>query len=76
MGAIWVIARIWYAIAYQKDPAKREGGFGLAMLTSIGLWLGALAASKSCARILAPSHGVPASAPACPSSEKSHARYP
>ena len=42
MGAIWVIARVWYAIAYQKEPAKREGGFGLAMLASVGLWLGAL----------------------------------
>jgi glutathione S-transferase len=42
MGAIWVIARVWYAIAYQRDPAKRGGGFGLGMFASVGLWLGAL----------------------------------
>ena len=42
MGAIWLIARVWYALAYQSDPAKREGGFGLAMLAFAGLWLGAL----------------------------------
>jgi glutathione S-transferase len=42
MGAIWVIARVWYAVAYHKDPAKRGGGFGLATLASVGLWLGAL----------------------------------
>ncbi len=42
MGAIWLIARVWYAVAYHSDPAKREGGFGLAMLAFAGLWLGAL----------------------------------
>ena len=42
MGAIWVVARIWYAFAYYNDPAKRSGGFGLAFLAFAGLWLGAL----------------------------------
>lgn len=42
MGAIWLVARVWYAIAYQNDPAKRSGGFGLAFLVFVGLWLGAL----------------------------------
>jgi len=42
MAAFWLIARIWYAIAYQKDPAKRSGGFGLSFVASAGLWLGAL----------------------------------
>lgn len=42
MGAIWVIARVWYAVAYQKDPATRGQAFGLAALASVGLWLGAL----------------------------------
>jgi glutathione S-transferase len=42
MGGIWLIARVWYAVAYQKDPAKREGGFGLSILAFAGLWLGAL----------------------------------
>ena len=41
MGAIWLAARIWYAVAYQKDPAKRGGGFGVALLSIAGLWLGA-----------------------------------
>ena len=42
MGAIWLVGRIWYAIAYQSDPAKRSGGFTLALLAFIGLWFGAL----------------------------------
>ena len=42
MGLIWLVGRSWYAIAYQKDPAKRSGGFGLAMLAFAGLGLGAL----------------------------------
>ena len=42
MGAIWLVARIWYAVAYQGDPAKRSGGFGLAFLAFAGLWAGAL----------------------------------
>lgn len=42
MGALWLAARIWYALAYQADPAKRSGGFGLAFLAFVGLWLGAL----------------------------------
>jgi len=42
MGLIWIIARVWYAIAYQIDPAKRSAGFGLSFLVFVGLWLGAL----------------------------------
>ena len=42
LGAIWIVARIWYAMAYQGDPAKRSGGFGVAFLAFIGLWVGAL----------------------------------
>jgi len=41
-GAIWLVGRVWYAIAYQKDPAKRGIGFGLGMLAFLGLWFGAL----------------------------------
>ncbi len=41
MGVIWVAARIWYGVAYQNDPAKRGGGFGLSFLAFAGLWLGA-----------------------------------
>ena len=42
MGAIWLIARVWYAIGYISDPAKRSGGFAISFLVFIGLWLGAL----------------------------------
>lgn len=42
MGFTWVAARIWYGVAYQNDPAKRGGGFGLSFLAFAGLWLGAL----------------------------------
>lgn len=31
-GLIWLIGRVWYALAYLKDPTKRGGGFGLSML--------------------------------------------
>ena len=42
MGLAWVAGRIWYALAYQKDPAKRGGGFSLALLSIAGLWAGGL----------------------------------
>ena len=42
MGIVWFAARVWYAVAYQKDPARRSGGFSLSFLAFAGLWLGAL----------------------------------
>jgi glutathione S-transferase len=39
-GAIWIAGRIWYALAYQKDPAKRGPGFGIAFLAIAGMWAG------------------------------------
>lgn len=30
-GALWVLGRIWYALAYYKDPAKRGPGFILGL---------------------------------------------
>ena len=42
MGAVWLVARVWYAIAYQTNPAKRGAGFNIAFLAFVGLWLGAL----------------------------------
>ncbi len=42
MGVIWLVARLWYAVAYQRNPAKRSGGFGLSFLAFAGLWLGAM----------------------------------
>jgi uncharacterized MAPEG superfamily protein len=31
-GLVWLAGRVWYALAYLKDPARRGPGFGLAML--------------------------------------------
>ena len=41
-GAIWITGRIWYALAYQQDPAKRGPGFGIAFLAIAGMWAGGL----------------------------------
>lgn len=41
-GAIWVLARVWYAIAYMNNPPKREAAFGISFLAFAGAWLGAL----------------------------------
>ncbi|QWD49769.1 MAPEG family protein [Polynucleobacter paneuropaeus] len=40
-GMIWLLGRIWYAIAYQTNPAKRGCGFLISLLVIAGLWLGA-----------------------------------
>ena len=42
MGLLWLAARIWYAVAYQRDPAKRGPGFGISFVAFVGLWLGAI----------------------------------
>ncbi len=42
MGAVWLVGRIWYAIAYQNDPTKRGPGFGVSVLAFAGLATGAL----------------------------------
>ena len=42
-GAIWVIGRILYALAYYKDPAKRGTGFMISTLATIGLMLASAA---------------------------------
>ena len=41
-GILWIIGRIWYADAYEKDAKKRGPGFLISMLTTMGLWLGAI----------------------------------
>jgi uncharacterized MAPEG superfamily protein len=33
-GLVWVLGRVWYAAAYLRDPARREGGF---VVSAIGL---------------------------------------
>jgi len=40
-GVIWLIARVWYAISYQLNPAKRGLGFLISLLVIAGLWIGA-----------------------------------
>jgi uncharacterized membrane protein YecN with MAPEG domain len=31
-GAAWIAGRLWYALAYVADPARRGGGFTLAFV--------------------------------------------
>jgi glutathione S-transferase len=38
IGLAWVVARIWYGVAYANDPKKRGLGFGLGMLATAALW--------------------------------------
>jgi len=40
-GVIWLVGRVWYAIAYQLNPAKRGPGFLISILVVTGLWVGA-----------------------------------
>jgi glutathione S-transferase len=40
-GVIWLVGRVWYAIAYQFNPAKRGPGFLISILVVAGLWAGA-----------------------------------
>ena len=42
IGVVWILARIYYAISYVKDPAKRGPGFGLQALATGILLFGAL----------------------------------
>ena len=42
IGLVWVAGRVLYAIAYQRDPASRGPGFGIAGVATIVLLLGAL----------------------------------
>jgi glutathione S-transferase len=40
-GAIWIVGRVVYALAYYKNPAKRSLGFGITITASVGLMAGA-----------------------------------
>jgi len=40
-GVIWLVARVWYAVSYQLNPAKRGLGFLISILVIAGLWTGA-----------------------------------
>lgn len=39
LGAVWLAGRIWYALAYLRDPRRRGGGFALAYAAWGGLML-------------------------------------
>ncbi len=40
-GALWLLGRILYALAYYRDPARRAAGFAIATLAALALALGA-----------------------------------
>lgn len=42
IGAVWIAARIWYALAYLRDPATRSSAFGLGFLAFAALWVEAM----------------------------------
>lgn len=41
LGAVWLLARIWYAIAYARDAKSRGKPFALGVLAWAGLFLAA-----------------------------------
>ena len=41
-GLVWLVGRIWYAVAYLNDPAKRGPGFGLGVLAQLALLIMAI----------------------------------
>ncbi|HEV7121906.1 MAG TPA: MAPEG family protein [Rhodanobacter sp.] len=36
-GLVWLIGRVWYAVAYLKDPARRGSGFTLGVIAWVAL---------------------------------------
>ncbi len=41
LGAVWLAGRVWYAVAYLREPKTRGGGFALAYVAWGLLMLGA-----------------------------------
>ena len=41
LGALWLLARVWYAAAYLRNPDKRGPGFTLSTLVVVVLAIGA-----------------------------------
>lgn len=39
LGALWLLARVWYVAAYLQEASRRGGGFGLGMLAWAALLL-------------------------------------
>jgi uncharacterized MAPEG superfamily protein len=42
LGLPWLVGRLVYARAYYRDAAKRGPGFTITILSSVGLWFGAV----------------------------------
>ncbi|MBD8879416.1 MULTISPECIES: MAPEG family protein [Rhodanobacter] len=42
-GLVWIVGRVWYALAYLQDAARRGGGFALGMVGWAATLLMALA---------------------------------
>lgn len=40
LGLVWVLARVFYALAYYRQPEARGTGFIIAFFATIILWLG------------------------------------
>ncbi len=43
LGGVWLVGRILYARAYTKDPKTRGQGMMLTFLSTLALWIAALA---------------------------------
>jgi uncharacterized membrane protein YecN with MAPEG domain len=39
IGVVWVVGRIWYAVAYAGAAKKRGPGFGIGILATAVLWV-------------------------------------
>ncbi len=39
LGAAWVVARIWYAVAYQHNPDKRGPAYGASLAAFAFMWV-------------------------------------
>ena len=41
LGTVWIAGRALYAVGYYRAAERRGAGFGISMLASVALWLGA-----------------------------------
>jgi len=39
LGGVWLVGRVWYAVAYLREPKSRGGGFVLAFVAWAGLMI-------------------------------------